>query len=74
MLRRIFEPKREEMVGDWRKLHDEELHNLYVSPSIVRVIMSRRMIWAEHAACMRDKKCIQNYGWKCLMEETTQKI
>jgi hypothetical protein len=43
MLRRIFEPERDEVKGAWRKLHNEELHNLYSSPSIIRMIKSRRM-------------------------------
>jgi hypothetical protein len=43
VLREIFGPKRDEVTGDWRKLHNEELHNLYSSPNIVRVIKSRRM-------------------------------
>jgi hypothetical protein len=43
MLRKIFGPKRDEMTGGWRKLHNEELHGLYSSPSIVRVIKARRM-------------------------------
>jgi len=43
-LRRIFGPKREEAVTDWRRLHNEELHNFYASPNIIRVIISRRMI------------------------------
>jgi hypothetical protein len=45
VLRRLFGPKRDEMTGDWRKLHNEELHNLYCSPSIIGMIISRRMIW-----------------------------
>jgi hypothetical protein len=48
MLRRIFGPKRDE--GEWRKLHNEELHNLYSSPSIIRIIKSRRMRLAGHVA------------------------
>jgi hypothetical protein len=44
VLRRMFGPKRDEVTGDWRKLHNEELHSLYLSPSIIRVIKSRRMI------------------------------
>jgi hypothetical protein len=46
VLRRIFGPKRVEVTGDWRKLHNEELHNLYSSPSMIRAIKSRRMRWA----------------------------
>jgi hypothetical protein len=46
MLRRIFGPKRDELTGDWRKLHNEELCNLYSSPNIIRMIKSRRMRWA----------------------------
>jgi hypothetical protein len=52
VLRRIFGPKREEVTGEWRKLHNEELNNLYSSPKIVRVIKSRRMRWAGHVARM----------------------
>jgi hypothetical protein len=51
VLRRIFGPKREEH-GSWRKLRNDELHNLYSSPNIVRVIKSRRMRWAGHVARM----------------------
>jgi hypothetical protein len=50
VLRRIFGSKIEEVVAGWRRLHNEELHNLYTSPHIVRVIKSRRMRWARHAA------------------------
>jgi len=46
--RRIFGPKRQEVTGGWRKLHTEELHNLYASPNIIRVIKSWRMSWAGH--------------------------
>jgi hypothetical protein len=56
VLRRIFGPKRDEVTGGWRKLHDEELHNLYSSPSIIRKMKSRRMIWAGHVARMREKR------------------
>ena len=48
MLSRIFEPKRDEITGEWRKLHKEELNDLYCSPNIVRVIKSRRLRWAGH--------------------------
>jgi hypothetical protein len=53
VLRRIFGPKREED-GSWRKLHNDELHSLYSSPNIVRVIKSRRMRWTGHVACMGE--------------------
>jgi hypothetical protein len=54
-LRRIFGPKRDEETGGWRKLHNEELHNLYSSPSIITIIMSRRMRWAGNVARMGEK-------------------
>jgi hypothetical protein len=50
VLRRIFGPKGDEVTGEWRKLHSEELHNLYSSPNIIRQIKSRRMRWAGHVA------------------------
>jgi hypothetical protein len=56
VLRRIFGPKRAGVTGGWRKLHNEELHNLYSSPSIIRIIKSRRMRWAGHVAQMGEKR------------------
>jgi hypothetical protein len=56
VLRRIFGPKRDEVTGGWRKVHNEELHNLYSSPSVIRMIKSRKMRWAWHVACMREKR------------------
>jgi hypothetical protein len=56
VLRRIFGPKRDEVTGEWRKLHKEELHDLYSSPSIIRMIKSRRMRWAGHVARMGEKR------------------
>jgi hypothetical protein len=56
VLRRIFGPKRDEVTGGWRKLHNEELRNLYSSPSIIRIIKSRRMRWACHVSRMGDKR------------------
>jgi hypothetical protein len=56
VLRRIFGPKRDEVTGGWRKLHDEELHNMYSSPSIIRMIKSRRMRWVGHVAQMGKKR------------------
>jgi len=52
VLRRIFGPRREEVTGEWRRLHNEELSDLYCSPNIVRVIKSKRMRWAGHVARM----------------------
>jgi len=52
VLRRIFGPKRDEVTGEWRKLHNEELNDLYCSPNIVRVIKLRRMRWVGHVASM----------------------
>ena len=54
VLRRIFGPKRDGVTGEWRKLHNEELNDLYSSPSILRVIKSRRMRWAGHVARMGE--------------------
>jgi len=54
VLRRVFGPKRDEVTGEWRKLHNEELSNLYSLPNIVRVIKSRRMRWAGHVARMGE--------------------
>jgi hypothetical protein len=58
VLRKIFGPNREED-GSWRKLHSDELHSLYSSPSIVRVIKARRMRWAGRVACMgKGERCL----------------
>jgi hypothetical protein len=69
MLRRISEPKRDEMVGCWGKLHDEEFHNLYSSPSIIRMIQSRRMRWLRHVARMPRR----GVGGKARRKKTTGK-
>jgi hypothetical protein len=55
VLRRLFGPKRDEVMGGWRKLHNEELCDLYSSPSKIRMIKLRRMRWAGHAARMRKR-------------------
>jgi hypothetical protein len=54
---RIFRPKGSEIIGGWRKLHNE-LRNLYSSPNIIRMIKSGRMIWVRHAVCVREKRKI----------------
>jgi hypothetical protein len=56
VLRRIFGPKRDEVTGEWRKLHNEELHILYSSPNIIRQMKSRRMRWAGHVARMAEER------------------
>jgi hypothetical protein len=56
VLRRIFGPKRNEVTGGWRKLCNEELHNFYTSPNIIRMIKSRRMRWVGHLPRMGTKR------------------
>ena len=56
VLRRIFGPRRDEVTGEWRRLHNEELNDLYCSPNIVCVIKSRRMRWAGHVARMGEER------------------
>jgi hypothetical protein len=56
VLRRIFGSKRDEVTGEWKKLHNEELHDLYSSPSIIRIIKARRMRWAGYVARMRESR------------------
>jgi hypothetical protein len=60
VLRRIFGPKRDEVTGEWSKLLNEELHNLYSSPDIIRQVKSRRMRWAGHVARMGEEKKVYN--------------
>ena len=56
VLMRIFAPKRDEVTGEWRKLHNEELNDLYCSPNIFRVIKSRRIRWAGHVARLGERR------------------
>jgi hypothetical protein len=71
VLRRIFGPKRDEVTGEWRKLHNEELHKMYPSPNIIRQIKSRRMSRAcgTHG---RGEKSVQGFGGKTRRKETTR--
>jgi hypothetical protein len=66
VLRRIMGPKRDEVTGEWRKRHNEELHDLY-SPSVLRMIKSR-MRWAEHVARMGKREACTGFWWGNLME------
>jgi hypothetical protein len=56
VLRRIFGPKRDEVTGEWRRLHNKELYTLYSSPNIIQVIKSRRLRLAGHVACMGERR------------------
>jgi len=56
VLKRIFGPKRDEVTGEWRKLHNEDFTDLYISPNIIRMIKSRRMRWAGHVARMGERR------------------
>jgi hypothetical protein len=67
-LRRIFRPKRDEVTGGWRKLHNEELRNLYSSPSIIRMMMSRSTRWAGHVARMWRTGIHVEYCWESQKE------
>jgi hypothetical protein len=69
VLRRIFGPTRDGMVGGWRKLHNEKFHNLYCSPSIIRTIKSRRMRWAGNVAGIGENRS----GYRILLGETEGK-
>ena len=60
-MRRIFGPRRDEVTGEWRRLHNEELNDLYCSPNIVRVIKSRRMGWAGHVARMGEERVVYRF-------------
>jgi hypothetical protein len=62
VLRRIFGPKRDEVTGEWRRLHNEELCVLYSSPIIIRLIKSRRASWAGHVARMGGSRCMQGFS------------
>jgi hypothetical protein len=56
VLRRIFGPKRDEVTGEWRRLHNEELYDLYCSPNVIRVVKSKRMRWAVYVVSLEDRR------------------
>jgi hypothetical protein len=62
VLRRIFEPKNDEVTGEWRRLHNKELYALYSSLIIIRVIKSRRLRWAGHVTRRGEERCIQGFS------------
>jgi hypothetical protein len=68
VVRRVFGPKSDEVAGGWRELHNEELHNLYSSPSIIRVIKSRIMRWVGHVARMVREGMHTGYWWESQKE------
>jgi hypothetical protein len=61
------------VTGEWRKVHNEELHNLYSSPDIIREVKSRRMRWAGHVARMGEERKVQGFDGKARRKETTWK-
>ena len=68
MLRKVFGPKRDEVTGEWRKLHNEEQNDLYSLPSIVRVVKLRRMRWAGHVARVGEDRVVYRVWWRNLRE------
>ena len=68
MLRRIFGPKRDDVIEEWRKLHNEELNDLYSSPNIFRGIKSKRMRWTGHVGRMWERKVCTGFRWGNLRE------
>jgi hypothetical protein len=63
VLRRIFGPRRDEVTGEWRKLHNEELRDLYSSPNIIRIMKSSRMRWTGHVARTGEKRTRIGFWW-----------
>jgi hypothetical protein len=72
VLRRIFGPKRDEVTGGWRKLHNEELHNFYTSRSVIRMMKLKKMRWAEYIARMGRREMHIEYLWESQKESDHQ--
>jgi hypothetical protein len=64
VLRRIFGPKRDEVTGEWRRLHKEEFYALYFTLNTNRVTKTRRVKWAGHVAGMGEERCVEGFSWK----------
>jgi hypothetical protein len=73
VLRRIFGPKRDEVMGEWRKMHNEELHNLYSSPDIIRSQVKANEVGGACGMHGRGEKIVQGFRWKARRKETTWK-
>jgi hypothetical protein len=73
VLREIFGPKRDEIRGEWRKLHNEELYDLYASPNTIRVIKSRRVRRVDHVARMKERRGAYRVSWGNLRERDSLK-
>jgi hypothetical protein len=71
VLRRIFGPKRDEAIGEWRRLHNEELNDLYSSPNVIRVMKSRRMRWAGRVVRMGKREVHTGFWWETCGKATT---
>jgi hypothetical protein len=71
--RKIFGPKRNEIIEGWRMLHNEKLHNLYASLNIIRMIKSMRMRWAGHWTACGEEERIQGFGGESRKREATRK-
>jgi hypothetical protein len=71
--KRIFEPRRDKILREWRKLHNEELHNFYSLPSAIRIIRSRRMRGAGDVAHMGEEEYMEGFDWKARRKDTTRK-